>query len=181
MRTASITVNSGRTTRRVEFPRSQVFAAGDRHLHVLVRRHDLHLAAGGLHRGLDAGAIVDLVAGALEGQVHHTHAPCPRAQAELDQGGHHLGIGGGGVFVVIVRVADVGLDDHVIAALDEAADAAQGLDGPVHHRLRALAVDDGHVGGALRHLLGKDDPLGAVFDGRGRRRGRGLRRGGGLC
>jgi hypothetical protein len=91
---------------------------------------------------------------------------------QVDERGQHLGVGGGAQHGGALE-GDVGLDDHDVAALDEAADAADGVHGartsagtrapgprpggaasPRRHRVAALRQAQGRVTGLPRSPSG---------------------------
>ena len=71
--------------------------------------------------------------------------PAPASQAQLHDRGDERRVRVGGLLGRAVP-ADVRLDDDDVAAGDEAADAAEFVDGPAHQRVRRAALDDDHLG-----------------------------------
>ncbi len=106
-----------------------------------------HLGALGARGGLNAGAL-KAAARLVATDVGDDDPLGARLPALAHHLGDHFGIGVGGLLRRAVP-GNVGLDDHHILAADEAADAAQILQRPLHQRARLPALNHRAIAGFL--------------------------------
>ena len=146
MATGTLITTSAIQDLLVHLPTADVPTFGDLGLSELGPVHDLHLAAGRLHSPGDPARGVSALRTSAEREIHHAHSPGPRAQAQLDKGCHHLGVRRGAIFVAAIVHTDVGLDDDIMAALDEPFNAPQGRQGRPGNRPGLLTSGHSQVG-----------------------------------